>query len=104
MDHQTSQVTGRPYSEKQEDGYIIREFSQDTPSFEFVWHRDKEDRWVHTTHETDWLFQLDNQIPQRLTENKLFIPKETYHRLIKGTGDLVVKIWHLEQQEKNETE
>jgi len=90
---QTSQVTGRPYSEKKENGYTIREFSYDTPSFEFVWHRDKEDRWVESTHDTDWLFQLDNDIPRVLTKNKLFIPKETYHRLIKGTGDLVVKIW-----------
>ena len=93
MDHQTSQVTGRPYSEIKEDGYIIREFSNNTPSFEFVWHRDKEDRYVQSTHDTDWLFQLDNEFPQRLTENKLFIPKETYHRLIKGTGDLKVKIF-----------
>lgn len=93
MDHQTSQVTGRPYSEKKEDGYTIREFSHDTPSFEFVWHRDKEDRWVECTHDTDWQFQLDNEIPRVLTKNKLFIPKETYHRLIKGTGDLVIKIW-----------
>lgn len=83
----------RPYIEEKKDGYIIREFSQDTPSFEFVWHRDKEDRIVQATHDTDWLFQLDNEIPQQLSENKLFIPKETYHRLIKGTGDLVVKIW-----------
>lgn len=93
MADQTSQVTGRPYSEKKEDGYIIREFSHDAPSFEFVWHRDKEDRVVQAIHDTDWLFQLDNEIPQRFTESKLFIPKETYHRLIKGTGDLVVKIW-----------
>jgi len=93
VDHQTSQVTGRPYSEKKEDGYIIREFSHDTPSFEFVWHRDKEDRVVQAIQDTDWLFQLDNEVPQRLSKNKLFIPKETYHRLIKGTGDLVVKIW-----------
>ncbi len=93
MADQTSQVTGRPYSEKKENGYIIREFSQDTPSFEFVWHRDKEDRIVEAMHDTDWQFQLDNEVPQRLSENKLFIPKETYHRLIKGTGDLVVKIW-----------
>ena len=93
MDHQTSQVTGRPYSEQKEDDYIIREFSHNTPSFEFVWHRDKEDRIVQATHDTDWLFQLDNDIPRRLQKDKLFIPKETYHRLIKGTGDLVVKIW-----------
>ena len=83
----------KPYTEEKKDGYIIREFSHGTPSFEFVWHRDKEDRIVETTHDTDWQFQLDNQVPQRLTKDKLFIPKETYHRLIKGTGDLVVKIW-----------
>jgi hypothetical protein len=93
VDHQTSQVTGRPYSEQKEDDYIIREFSHNTPSFEFVWHRDKEDRIVEAMHDTDWLFQLDNDIPRRLQKDKLFIPKETYHRLIKGSGDLVVKIW-----------
>ena len=86
----------RPYTEEKKDGYIIREFSQDTPSFEFVWHRDKEDRVVQAVHDTDWLFQLDNEPPQRLSKNKLFIPKETYHRIIKGTGDLVVKIWQKE--------
>lgn len=83
----------QPYKEEKKDGYILREFSQDTPSFEFVWHRDKEDRIVEAIHDTDWLFQLDNELPVRLAKDKLFIPKETYHRLIKGTGDLVVKIW-----------
>ena len=91
---QTSQVTGRPYSQIKEDGFIIREFSQDTPSFEFVWHRDKEDRIVEAVHDTDWLFQLDNQLPQSI--DKVFIPKETYHRVIKGTGNLKVKIWQKE--------
>ena len=81
----------RPYVEKEQDGYIIREFSQDTPSFEFVWHRDKEDRIVEAMHDTDWKFQMDNLVPQEI--NRIFIPKETYHRLIKGTGDLVLKIW-----------
>lgn len=95
MDHQTSQVTGRPYSEKQENGYIIREFLENTPSFEFVWHRDKEDRYIEPIHDTDWKFQLDNDIPRTLQKNKLFIPKETYHRLIKGTGDLTLRIYKL---------
>ncbi len=100
MADQTSQVTGRPYSEKQEDGFVIREFSKDTPSFEFVWHRDKEDRYIEPIHDTDWEFQLDNDIPRKLQKNKLFIPKETYHRLIKGTGDLTLKIFKI----SNETE
>lgn len=93
MVDQTSQVTGRPYKEIIQDGYIIREFSHSTSAFEFVWHRDKKDRTVQAIQNTDWQFQLDNELPQRLSNNKLFIPKETYHRLIKGTGDLVLKIW-----------
>ena len=95
MDHQTSQVTGRPYSETKLDGYVIREFSSKAHSFEFVWHRDKEDRYILPTHITDWQFQLDNDVPRILGKDKLFIPKETYHRLIKGTGDLTLKIWKL---------
>lgn len=87
---QTSQVTGRPYSEIKENGYIIREFSQNTSSFEFVWHRDKEDRIVEAIGKTDWKFQLDNEVPKEI--NRIFIPKETYHRLIKGTGNLKVRI------------
>ena len=74
MDHQTSQVTGRPYSEKEDNGYVIREFLEETSSFEFVWHRDKEDRYVQALHDTDWLFQLDNDIPRKFGKEKLFIP------------------------------
>ena len=80
----------KPYTEENKDGYVIREFSQDTPSFEFVWHRDKEDRIVEALHETDWKFQLDNQLPQEI--KNIFIPKETYHRIIKGTKNLKVRI------------
>ena len=94
MDRKISQVTGRPYKEVKADGYIIREFSSDTSSFEFVWHRDKEDRYVEPIHDNDWKFQLDNQLPVNI-DKKLFIPKETYHRLIKGSGSLKVKIFKL---------
>ena len=95
MADQTSQDTGRPYSQLEQDGYILREFSKETTSLELVWHRDKVDRYVEPVKESDWLFQLDNDIPRKLGKNKLFIPKETYHRLIKGTGDLTLKIWKL---------
>ena len=85
----------RPYTESVTKEYTIREFSSNTSAFEFVWHRDKEDRVVQAMHATDCKFQLDNDTPQVLSENKLFIPKETYHRLIKGTGNLKVKIFKL---------
>ena len=85
----------KPYTESVTKEYTVRDFSSNTSAFEFVWHRDKEDRIVQAMHQTDWKFQLDNETPQVLSENKLFIPKETYHRAIKGTGDLKVKIFKL---------
>ena len=80
----------RPYTEKGK----VRTFSEDIQEFELVWHRDKEDRIVKPLHSTDWKFQLDNDIP-RVIEKEIFIPKETYHRLIKGTGNLKVNILKL---------
>jgi hypothetical protein len=85
----------KPYKDIKSENFFIREFSSDTPTFELVWHRDKKDRVVEAMHDTDWMFQMDNEIPKRLTENKLFIPKETYHRLLKGTGNLKVKIYEM---------
>ena len=68
----------------------IRIFDQDVEEMELVWHRDREDRIVEALEPTDWKFQLDNNLPQRL--EKIFIPKDTYHRVIKGSGNLKVKV------------
>ncbi len=76
----------RPYTEEGQ----IRTFTQEVEDFELVWHRDREDRIIEPLHETDWKFQLDNEIPKEL--NRIFIPKETYHRLIKGTDDLKLRV------------
>ena len=93
-------VTEFPFEEElleENENYILvrRKFSKDLDSNKLVWHRDKEDRYVQAIHDTDWKFQLDNELPQKITKNKLFIPKETYHRLIKGSGNLSVKIFKL---------
>ena len=85
----------RTYLEKSEQDYILREFKNSIADFELVWHRDKEDRYIQATTDTDWSFQLDNEIPKVLGKTKLFIPKETYHRLIKGTGDVTIKVWKI---------
>jgi hypothetical protein len=37
------------------------------------------------------MVQLEDDIPQQLKE-VVFIPKNTYHRLIKGTGELDLRI------------
>ena len=80
-----------PYSERRKDNLIVRTFSQDIGEEELVWHRDREDREVTVLEKTDWQFQFDNEIPQVL-KDVIFIPKNTYHRLIKGTGELNVHI------------
>ena len=69
----------------------IREFSEDVDTHELEWHIDKEDRIVEVIENNDWEVQIDNELPKLLSD-KLFIPKETYHRVIKGKGKLIVKI------------
>lgn len=81
-----------PFKETKIDGNtFIREFSQDTDSGEFMWHRDRENRIIECICETDWGIQLDNQLPIKI-EGKINIPMGVYHRLIKGTGDLKIKL------------
>jgi len=81
----------RPYQELRTFDTIQRKFKQDIDELELVWHRDRKDRQVTIVGETDWMFQLEDQIPQQL-KNTIFIPKSTYHRLIKGTGELNILI------------
>jgi hypothetical protein len=73
------------------DEYIIREFDENIDPIELMWHRDNEDRIVEALESTDWLIQLDDSLPIMLNK-PIFIPKHMYHRVIKGTGNLLVKI------------
>jgi hypothetical protein len=81
-----------PFKEtKISDNAFIREFAQDTDSGEFTWHRDRENRIIESINETDWMIQLDNELPKKI-EGEVFIPMGIYHRLIKGTSNLKVKV------------
>jgi hypothetical protein len=73
------------------DKYIIREFSENIDPIEMLWHRDNENRTVEILGETDWKLQLDNQLPTSMNE-PIYIPRHLYHRVIKGTGNLKLKI------------
>lgn len=85
----------KPYKEEKiSENTFIREFRQETDSSEYIWHRDKEDRVIESIGDTDWLIQMDNELPKRI-EGRVFIPKEKYHRVIKGTGDLKIKLTKL---------
>jgi hypothetical protein len=56
-----------------------------------MWHRDREDRIIESIGETDWQVQLDNELP-KVIKGEVFIPMGVYHRVIKGTGDLKIKL------------
>jgi hypothetical protein len=74
------------------DKYIIREFNENIDPIELMWHRDNEDRELEIIGKTDWRIQLDNKLPI-LLENHIFIKKHEWHRVIKGTGTLKLKIY-----------
>ena len=83
----------KPYTEIQQHNTIIRTFPFDLNEEELVWHRDHNDRNVKVLTGEGWKVQMDNQLPKEIKRgDEFFIPKETYHRVIKGTTDLVVKI------------
>lgn len=82
----------KPFAESEiSENIFLRTFYQDVHSENLVWHRDREDRIVEPVFETDWMLQLDDELPKKI-EGQMFIPVGVYHRLIKGTGDLKIKI------------
>ena len=84
----------KPYTQTYDNGVIIRKFEYDIESEELVWHRDRRTREVTVLDGDNWKIQLDNKLPEELVKGKIYkIPKMEYHRIIKGTGQLVVKIW-----------
>lgn len=82
-----------PFEQYKRHGLLIREFSKDVDSSELVWHRDKEDRLVVVKEGTGWMLQAENKLPESLSEGSIhFIPRNTYHRIIKGSTSLVIEI------------
>ncbi len=82
----------KPYTDIETNSdHIIREFGDDIDPIHLLWHRDNEGRTIEVIGETDWQIQLDNQLPT-LIEGRIFIPKHEWHRVIKGTGKLKLKI------------
>ena len=85
----------KPYKDIEvTDKYIIREFNENIDPIELLWHRDDESRTIEILGETDWKVQLDNELPTSLNES-IFIPRHHWHRVIKGNGNLKLKI-HLD--------
>ena len=73
------------------DSEVIRIFSTDVENEELKWHWDDEDRIIESIEKTDWKFQFDNQLPIKI-EGEIEIGKGVWHRLIKGSRDIRIKI------------
>jgi len=51
---------------------------------------------VEVVKGSGWKFQMDDELPITLKEgDRISIPSEVYHRVIRGSGDLIIKIKEL---------
>ena len=69
----------------------IRHFSVDVSQDDLEWHWDEQDRYITPIDTTDWEIQFDNELPKNMNCTT-FIPKGIFHRLIKGSNDLYIKV------------
>jgi hypothetical protein len=83
-----------PYEEKRfDDGSILREFKHNANVEDLIWHQDKKDRKVFVIESNGWKLQLSSGLPFYLIEGKeYFIPKKSWHRVIKGNCNLKIAI------------
>jgi hypothetical protein len=85
-------MNDKPY--KEDD--CIRTFYPDVHDYDLEWHVDFEDRMIDVVESDGWKLQFDNQIPQILSVGqRIFIEKMAWHRIIRGVGQLKVKITKL---------
>jgi quercetin dioxygenase-like cupin family protein len=84
----------RPYKDtKTSNKYTIREFDENIDPIELMWHRDLNFRTITILEGNNWYFQRDNKLPIELKEGtKISIPALEWHRVIKGTTSLKIKI------------
>ena len=81
-----------PFEEKQlAENVFLRCFDPNLENDELKWHIDKEDRLIKPQEKTDWKIQLDNKLPAEIF-GEIFIPAGVWHRIIKGSTPLNVKI------------
>ena len=82
-----------PFEQIEKEGKLVRTFSPDVEDDELKWHQDLKDRKVTIIESGGWLFQMENELPNKLENAKqIFIPKLAWHRVLKGIRNLVVEI------------
>tara|TARA_R110001592_G_scaffold68675_2_gene210621 strand:- start:90 stop:353 length:264 start_codon:yes stop_codon:yes gene_type:complete len=82
-----------PYQDHITDNAVVREFTANIDPMSLIWHEDQEDRIVEVLVGNGWKFQFDEDLPFELvTGDRIDIPKGFLHRVIKGKGNLLVRI------------
>ena len=72
----------------------IRVFSKYVNEEDLIWHRDHNDRQIMVIEGNAWKLQKDNEKPVTMEHGVVYeIKAMEYHRIIKGYGNLVIKIW-----------
>ena len=84
----------KPYKDKMiSESVRVRSFLDNVSEDRLVWHRDRQNRVVEVIHSNGWLFQRDNSVPALLSSGDILeIAANEWHRVIKGQGELVLKI------------
>jgi hypothetical protein len=82
-----------PFEQIVKGNILVRTFDLSVDSDELKWHQDLKDRKVTVIKGNGWLFQMENELPIKLEDAKqIFIPKLAWHRVLKGSGNLIVEI------------
>jgi len=79
------------YSETRQLRYFSQVFTED----ELDWHRDREDRTINLISGSNWLIQLDNELPVLIESGKSYqVPAGLWHRVIRTdkATDMVLEI------------
>lgn len=75
---------------------ITRIFNTKINNDELEWHRDKRTRFVKVLDGEGWKIQFDKELPKDIIPGTtIHINKNSYHRMLKGRTDLVVRIVEL---------
>lgn len=81
---------------------FFRIFDDSVKEEDLIWHKDKFSRALEIKKSRGWKLQIDNELPVNLEENQIYlVPQLVHHRLIKGEGQLIMRINELRNKWKN---
>jgi quercetin dioxygenase-like cupin family protein len=71
----------------------IRIFDENIDPIELMWHRDLKTRQITILEGIGWSYQQEDSLPKQLNPgDQIVIPALEWHRVIKGTTNLKLKI------------